>query len=559
MLRFRSALFTALLCLAGGASAAEKVDLLISNGTIYDGKGGAPYKGNIAVKAGRVVAIGATPGYSAAHEVDAKGLAVSPGFINVLSWANESLIHDGRGLSDTLQGVTLEIFGEGTSGGPLTPAIKEEMKKTQADIYYDITWTTFGEFLEFLEKKGITPNVASFVGAATIRENVVGYENRAATPAELAKMQDLVRQSMREGALGVGSSLIYAPGTYANTAELIAITKAAAESGGGYISHMRSEARQFLEALDELIAIARASGAHAEVYHLKAAGEANWPKMKQAIARIEAARKEGLSISADMYPYTAGATGLDAAMPTWVQEGGIDEWIKRLQDPQIRARVLKEMRTPSDDWESVYLAAGSPDRVITVGYKTEKLKQYTGKSIAEIAKLRGTSPEDTIIDLVIEDRTRVGTVYYMMSEDNVKLGLSQPWVSIGSDAESLAPEGLFLLSNPHPRAYGTFTRFLGHYVRDQKVTTLQDAIRRITRLPAENFKLKGRGCIDAGCYADIVIFDPATIADHATFPKPHQLSTGVSGVFVNGVQVVKDGSHTGAKPGKFVRGPGFKG
>ena len=541
----------------GPAIAAEQVDLLIHNGVIYDGSGGDPIKGDVAVRGDRVVAVGQLQDYHAQRKVDAKGLAVAPGFINTLSWATESLIHDGRAMSDIKQGVTLEIFGEGTSMGPVNDVIRKEMLKTQTDIRYDITWTTLGEYLEFLTRKGVSPNVASFVGAATVREYVVGYENRAPTPAELARMQDLVRQAMREGALGVGSSLIYAPASYAKTDELIAITKAAGEFGGAYISHMRSEGDRFLEALDELLLIAKQAQVPAQIYHLKAAGQKNWPKMQQAIDKIEAARKSGLKITADMYSYTAGATGLDAAMPTWVQEGGLDAWIERLKKPEIRARVLKEMRDPNAGFESLLLAAGSPDRVLLIGFKSEKLKPLTGKTLAQVAKMRGVSPEDAAIDLVIEDHTRVSTAYFLMSEENVKLGLSQPWVNIDSDAEAPAPEGPFLLSNPHPRAYGTFARFLGHYVRDQKVTTLQDAIRRLTSLPATTFKLKNRGCLQSDCFADIVVFDPATIKDHATFEKPHQYATGVRHVFVNGVQVLRDGEHTGAKPGQVVRGPGY--
>jgi N-acyl-D-amino-acid deacylase len=557
---FRRILLVLLLgACAATAGAAERVDLLVRNGTIYDGHGGTPVAGDVAVRDGRVVAVGALRDYTAAREVDARGLAVAPGFINTLSWATESLIYDGRGVSDIKQGVTLEIMGEGNSMGPVNDRIRDEMVKTQADIRYDVTWNTLGEYLDHLVKRGVAPNVASFVGATTVRSYVVGYDDRAPTAEELEQMQELVRQAMREGALGVGSSLIYAPASYARTDELIAITKAAGEFGGAYISHMRSEGDRFLEALDELIRIAREAKVHAEAYHLKAAGQKNWPKMSQAIAKIEAARKSGLSITADMYPYTAGATGLDAAMPPWVQAGGLDAWIGRLKQPDIRKRVIAEMRDPNADWESLYVAAGSPDRILLIGFKTDKLKPLTGKTLAEVAKLRGKAPEETAIDLVIEDHTRVGTAYFLMSEENVKLGLSQPWVSIGSDAEAPATEGPFLKSNPHPRAYGAFARFLGRYVRDQKVTTLQDAIRRLTRLPAENFKLRNRGCLDKGCHADIVVFDPAKITDAATFEKPHQYSSGMVHVFVNGVQVLKDGEHTGAKPGQVVRGPGWTG
>ncbi|HEY0942743.1 MAG TPA: D-aminoacylase [Steroidobacter sp.] len=549
-----------ILCLglAGPVVAAEQVDLIIRNGVIYDGSGGDPIKGDVAVRAGRVIAVGKLDDYQAKQKLDAKGLAVAPGFINTLSWATESLIHDGRAMSDIKQGVTLEIFGEGNSMGPVNDTIREEMLKTQSDIRYDIEWSTLGEYLDYLVKRGVSPNVASFIGATTVREHEVGFENRAPTPEELARMQELVRQAMREGALGVGSSLIYAPATYAKTDELIALAKAAGEFGGAYISHMRSEGDRFLEALDELLLIAREANVPAQVYHLKAAGKKNWPKMQQAIDKIEAARKSGLKITADMYSYTAGATGLDAAMPTWVQEGGIDAWVERLKKPEIRARVLQEMRDPNADFESLLQAAGSPDRVLLIGFKTEKLKPLTGKTLAEVAKMRGVSPEDAAIDLVIEDHTRVGTAYFLMSEENVKLGLSQPWVNIDSDAEAPAPEGPFLLSNPHPRAYGTFARFLGHYVRDQQVTTLQDAIRRLTSLPADTFKLQDRGCLKQNCFADIVVFDPARIKDQATFQQPHQYATGVQHVFVNGVQVLRDGEHTGAKPGQVVRGPGYQ-
>lgn len=541
------------------AAATETVDLVVRDGVIYDGSGKAPIRGDVAVRGGRIVAIGKLPDYAGKQEVNARGLAVAPGFINMLSWATDSLIYDGRGMSDIKQGVTLEVFGEGNSYGPVNAVLRAEMLRTQGDIRYDIPWTTLGEYLEFLTTKGVSPNVASFVGATTVRAHELGFEDRAPTPQELKRMQDLVRQSMREGALGVGSSLIYAPASYAKTDELVALVKAASEFGGGYISHMRSEGDRFVEALDELIHIAREANVHAEVYHLKAGGEKNWPKMQAAIARIEAARKQGLRITADMYPYTAGATGLDAAMPPWVQEGGLDAWIARLRQPEIRKRVIQEMRSPATDWESLYAAAGSPDRLLLIGFNNDKLKPLTGKTLGEVAKMRGVSPEEAAIDLVIEDGSRVSTAYFLMSEDNVKLGLSQPWVSIGSDAEGPAPEGPFLLSNPHPRAYGSFSRFLGRYVRDEKVTTLPDAIRRLTRLPAENFKLKDRGCLDTGCHADIVIFDPATIADHATFDQPHRYATGVAHVFVNGVQVLRDGEHTGAKPGQVVRGPGWTG
>lgn len=547
-----------LACLAGGPVMAESVDLLVRNGLVFDGHGNAPVHGDVAVRDGKVVAVGKLTGYTADKQLDAGGLAVAPGFINVLSWATESLLHDGRAMSDIKQGVTLEVFGEGSSYGPVNDVIREEMIKTQGDIRFDVTWKTLDEYLTTLTKRGVSPNVASFIGATTVREYVIGFDDRAPTPAELKQMQELVREAMRDGALGVGSSLIYAPAAYAKTDELVALAKAAGEFGGTYVSHMRSEGDRFLEALDELLLITREGKVHGEIYHLKAAGEKNWPKMQQAIAKIEAARKEGLSVAANMYAYTAGATGLDAAMPPWVQEGGLDAWVDRLKQPAIRERVIREMKAPATDWESLLMAAGSPERVLLIGFKNEKLKPLTGKTLAEVARMRGKSPEETAIDLVIEDHTRVSTAYFLMSEENVTLGLSQPWVSLGSDAEAPATEGVFLKSNTHPRAYGNFARFLGYYVRDKKVTTLPDAIRRMTHLPALNLKLKDRGCLEKGCYADIVIFDPATIADHSTFAQPHQYSTGVKHVFVNGVQVLRNGEHTGATPGQVVRGPGWQ-
>ena len=546
-------------CLCITALPAERVDLLLRNGVIYDGSGGAPINGSIAVRDGRIVAAGQLTDYTAAVDIDAKGRAVAPGFINVLSWAPETLLYDGRAMSDIKQGVTLEIFGEGNSMGPVNDVIRAEMVKTQSDIRYDVTWSTLSGFLDHLAAKGVSPNVASFVGATTVREYELGFADRPPTRAELSRMQDVVRQAMREGALGVGSSLIYAPAAYAKTDELIALASAAGEFGGGYISHMRSEGDRLLEALDELIRISREAKVRAEVYHLKAAGRKNWPKMREAIARIEAARAQGLPVTANMYAYTAGATGLDAAMPPWVQEGGLDAWIERLKTPQVRERVLREMRAPSDKWENLYLATGSPERVILIGFKNDKLKPYTGKTLAEVAKLRNTTPEDAAIDLVIEDRTRVSTAYELMSEENVQLGLSQPWVSLGSDEGAPATEKVFLLSNPHPRAYGNFARFLGKYVREQKVANLADAVRRMTSLPATNFRLRDRGCLRPECHADIVVFDPASIADHSTFAKPHQYATGVVHVFVNGVQVLRDGEHTNAKPGQVVHGPGWDG
>lgn len=557
------ATLTALAGCAGApprAPAGDHYDLVIRNGLVYDGSGAAPTRVDIAVRGDRIVAL-LPPGSraDAPRVLDAAGKAVAPGFINVLSWSTESLIADGRGVSDTKQGVTLEIFGEGWSMGPLNPAMKANAVKRQGDIKYAIEWTTLGEYLDYLVRRGITPNIASFVGATTVRVHELGEADVQPDAAQLARMQDTVRAAMREGALGVGASLIYPPAFYAKSDELIALSKAAAELGGGYVAHMRSEANKLLEAIDETLAIGRATGQRVEAYHLKAAGERNWPKMAQAIAKIEAARASGIQASANMYTYTAGATGLSSSMPPWVENGGHEAMIKRLKDPATRARVIAEMKLPSNDWENLRLLAGGADRVLFLEFKNDKLKPLTGKTLAEVARQRGTAVEDTIIDLIIEDDSRVGTAYFLMSEDNVELGLKQPWVSLGSDAESSAPEGVFLKSSTHPRAYGNFTRLLGHYARERKLISLEDAIHRLTGLPAHNWKLKDRGCVAAGCFADLVVFDPATVADHATFERPQQYATGVAHVFINGVQVLRDGEHTGATPGRVVRGPGWTG
>jgi N-acyl-D-amino-acid deacylase len=537
----------------------ERYDLVIRNGVVYDGSGGAGRRADVGIIADRVVALGDLTAAAAKSEIDSAGQAVAPGFINVLSWATESLIVDGRGMSDIKQGVTLEIFGEGTSGGPLNEAMKNEVLKRQRDYTFDIDWTTLGGYLESLERRGVSPNVASFVGAATVRIHELGEGDIDPNEVQLAKMQELVREAMREGALGVGSSLIYAPAFFAETAELEALARAAGEFGGGYISHIRHESSLLETAIEEFLEITRAGGGHGEIYHLKAAGEANWPRMARAIAQIDRARAAGLPVSADMYTYTAGATGLDAAMPLWVQAGGLDAWVQRLKDPAQRARVIADMRRPPPGEENLYLTAGSTDRVKFIGFKNPALKPLTGKTLREVMAMRGTSAEETIIDLVIEDHSRVDTVYFLMSEENVRLGIAQPWVSFGSDAEASAPEGVFLKSSNHPRAYGNFARLLGKYVREERIIGLPEAIRRLTRLPATNWKLEGRGCIDPGCYADVVVFDPATIIDHATFDQPQRYATGVSHVLVNGVRVLENGEHTGAKPGRVVRGPGWDG
>jgi N-acyl-D-amino-acid deacylase len=468
-----------------------------------------------------------------------------------------SLIYDGRSQSDIRQGVTLEVFGEGSSMGPLNEKMKQDMLEEQGDIKYEIKWTSLGEYLDYIVARGISPNVASFVGATTVRIYEIGYQDRPPTAAELERMRALVKQAMDEGALGVGSSLIYAPAFYARTDELVELCKVAAASGGMYISHMRSEGNKLLEAVDELTTIARQAHIPAEIYHLKAAGKPNWPKMDAVITKVNRARAEGLRITADMYTYQAGATGLNAAMPPWVQEGGLKAWIERLKDPAIRERVRREMSTPTDKWENLYLGAG-PDGTLLVGFKSDALKPLTGKTLAEVAAMRGKSPEETAMDLVIEDGSRVDAIYFLMSEENIRKQIKLPWVSFGSDEGSLAPEGPFLKSNPHPRAYGNVARLLGHYVRDEKLIPLEEAIRRLTSLPATNLRIHHRGMLKPGYFADVVVFDPSKIQDHATYEKPHQYSTGVVHVFVNGTQVLKDGEHTGATPGRVVRGPGYQ-
>ncbi len=548
------------LLLAGvsGQSVAQgdAYDVVIRGGTIYDGTGSPGRVGDVAIKGDKVVAVGKVAGRGKT-EVDAKGMAVAPGFINMLSWATDSLIVDGRSQSDIRQGVTLEVMGEGSSMGPLSPAMKADALKRQGDAKFPINWTSLGDYFDMIEKKGISTNVASFVGAETVRVHELGEDDVDPTPEQLARMKALVTKAMDEGAMGVGSSLIYASGTYAETPELIAITTSAAKCGGMYISHMRSEGDRLLESIDELIEISRKSGAPAEIYHLKMAGRNNWQKYDAAIAKIEAARKEGLKITADMYTYPAGATGLDAAMPTWAQAGGLEKWIERMKDPAIRARMAAEMAKPGVGWENFIDAAG-PEGMLLVGFKNEKLKPLGGKTLAEVAKMRGKSAIETAMDLVVEDGSRVGTVYFLMDEANVAKQVALPWMSFGSDAGSQAPEGVFLKSGTHPRAYGNFARLLGKYVRDEKRTTLTDAIRRLTSFPAANLKITDRGTLAPGKFADVVVFDPKTIADHATFQKPQVYSTGVRDVFVNGVQVLKGGEHTGATPGRVVRGPGYQ-
>ena len=538
------------------ASPQVTFDIIIRGGTVYDGTGAPGRRADVGIQGDRIVAVGDLASLQAPAIIDASGLAVAPGFINMLSWSTESLLIDGRSQGEIREGVTTQIFGEGSSMGPLTPEMKRRAIEQMGDLKYSITWTSLSEYLKQLEERGVSQNVASFIGATTIREHVIGLEDKQATPAQLDEMRALVREEMEAGALGIGSSLIYAPAFYASTEELIELCKVAAQYRGKYISHIRSEGNRLIEAVDELIRISREASIPAEIYHLKAAGQTNWPKMDRVIAKVEAARKEGLKITADMYTYTAGATGLDASMPPWVLDGGYDAAYKRLADPEIRKKIAGAIRTPSNDWENLYRAAGSPDRILLVEFKSDKLKRFTGKTLAEAAKLRGEDPVDTIMNLVLEDRSRVGTVYFMISEDNIRKQIVLPWVAFGSDAASMAPELPFTKSSAHPRAYGNFTRVLEKYVRADRVLTLSDAIRKLSGLPATNLELDRRGFLKEGMFADVVVFDPSIISDRATFEDPHQYAVGVRHVLVNGSQVIKNGEHTGAKPGRALWGPG---
>ena len=534
----------------------QPYDVIVRGGTVFDGTGTPGRRADVGLRGDRIAAVGDLASAQATLLVDAAGLAVAPGFINMLSWSTESLLADGRSQGEIRQGVTTQIFGEGSSMGPLTDAMKARMVENMGDVKYEITWTTLSEYLRELERRGVSQNVASFVGATTIREHVIGLEDRKPTPQELDAMRALVKREMEAGALGIGSSLIYAPAFYASTEELVELCKVAAAYRGKYISHVRSEGNRLVEAIDELIRISREAGIPAEIYHLKAAGRANWPKIDRVIAMVEAARTQGLKITADMYTYTAGATGLDAAMPPWVLDGGYEAAYKRLADPATRPKIARAIRTPSAEWENLYLSAGSPDRVLLVEFKSEALKPLTGRTLAEAARLRREDPVDTIMNLVLEDRSRVGTVYFMMSEDNIRKQIRLPWVSFGSDAASMAPEPPFTRSSAHPRAYGNFARLLGRYTRDEKLITLAEAVRRLSGLPATNLELDRRGFLKEGMFADVVAFDPAAIADRATFEKPHQYAVGMRHVFVNGVHVLRNGDHTGATPGRALWGAG---
>ena len=542
-----------LLLIFFGCSTPERFDVLISNGNITDGSGNPAFRADIGIMSDSIAAIGDLRKASAETVIDATGMTVAPGFINMLSWAVESLIEDGRSLGDICQGVTLEVLGEGDSWGPWNESMKLDMKASQGDIKYDIEWTTLGEYLEYLEKKGVSTNIASFVGTSTLRIHTIGYEDRPPTAAEMDSMKLLVRQAMEEGAIGVSSALEYIPASFASTDELAELCRVAKEYDGMYISHIRNEDETFLEAIDDFLRVPRETGIRSEIYHLKQVGRTNWDKLDQAIAKIDSARAAGLQITADMYNYPASSTGLGILMPEWVQEGGFTKWVARLKDPAVRKVVGPEII------KTIMKKQGTPEKVLLIGFNTDSLKYLQGKTLAEIATMRGKSPEETVMDLVIDDGSNVSAVFFSMSEDNLRKQIAQPWMSFGSDGKSMAPEGVSLLSATHPRAYGNFARLLGRYVRDEQVITLEEAVRRLTSLPAENMKIERRGALKEGFYADVVVFDPAEIRDHSTFENPHQLSTGMSHVFVNGVHVLRDGVHTGATPGRVVRGPGYTG
>jgi len=525
----------------------QSFDVLITNGTIYDGSGEAPFIGDIGINADTISAIGELNA-TATVVIDATGKAVSPGFINMLSWANVALIEDGRSQGDIRQGVTLEVMGEGSSMGPLNDDMKQATLENQGDIKYDIEWTTLGEYLQYLENRGVSTNVTSFIGNGTIRRHVIGYDPRAATAEEIRAMQDLVDQAMQEGAVGISSSLLYAPSGSADTNELIALASTAAKYDGMYISHIRDEGEKLLESIDELITISREAGLAAEVYHLKASGDKNWNKLDSAFAMIEAARAEGLAVTADIYTYPASSTGLHVQLPEWVRVDGVDAAIARLKDPVTRAKILEEIEFELPT-----------DRILLVGFRNPELRKHIGKRLSEVAKELGKSPQETMVELIVVDNSRIQVVYFSMSDENIAKKMQQPWVSFCSDAGSYSAEGVFLKQSTHPRAYGSFIRVLGKFSRDDGLIPLEEGIRRLTSFPAENLKLKKRGSLKAGYYADVVVFDPETVNDKATFEEPHQYAVGVEQVLVNGVQVLKDGDHTGATPGRFVKGPGYKG
>jgi N-acyl-D-amino-acid deacylase len=555
-LRLQVLLLSMLSLWIAGCAQQPAYDVILRGGTVYDGSGNPGRVTDLAIQGDRIARIGDLGNATAKIMVDAKGLAIAPGFINMMSWANESLLEDGRSQSDIRQGVTLEVMGEGNSMGPLSPKMRDDMQRNQGDIKYKVAWDTLGGYLTHLEQRGVSTNVASFIGAATPRIYVVGYDNRKPSAEELEQMKEIVRHAMREGAMGVASSLIYPPGHFADTAELTELAKAAGELGGLYASHIRNEGNQLVESIDEAIAIGKGAGVRVEVYHLKAAGKPNWPLFDKALDRIEQAQRDGLEITADVYTYPASSTGLNSVMPPWVQDGGFAASMDRLRNKATRAKIKREMNTESTAWENMWLGSGSPENILLVGFRSEKLKPLAGKTLAEIAKMRKTSPEDTVMDLIVEDGSRIQTIYFSQSTDNLRKAIRKPWVSFCSDAASLAAEGVFLKNSTHPRAYGSFARVPGLFVREEKLIPLEEAVRKLSALPARTLRLDRRGELKEGYFADVVVFDPATIADKATFTQPHQYAVGMRHVFVNGGHVIRDGEHTGAKPGRFVKGPG---
>jgi N-acyl-D-amino-acid deacylase len=522
-------------------------DFILSNALIYDGSGEKPYRADLAIQADTIAAIGQPNTLRGKKSLHVEGMAVAPGFINMLSWANVSLLEDGRSQSDIRQGVTLEVLGEGRSMGPLNDFMKMEMAQDQGDISFKVSWTTLGEYLQHLEERGVSTNVASFVGNGTIRQHVVGYDNRRATDQELEEMKSLVQTAMDEGAVGLSSSLLYAPSMYADTEELIALAQVAGEAGGMYISHIRNEGDALLESLDELIEISANAKIPAEVYHLKASQKTNWPKLDLAIAKIDSARTAGLEITADMYTYNASSTGLHVQLPDWAREGGIAAMLERLAVPSNKERAIAELQFRN-----------APETILLVGFKTDSLRKYSGKYLPELAEAWNMTPAETLVDLLLKDQSRVQVVYFSTSEENIKKKIVQPWMSFCSDAGSYTNEGVFVRQSTHPRAYGSFIRVLGKFARDEGVISLEEAIRKLTSLPANNLKLTKRGSLAVGNYADIVVFNPAEVADRATFTDPHQYAKGVVHVFVNGKQVLEQGEHTGVMAGRFVKGPGFK-
>lgn len=531
-------------------------DLILRGGTVYDGSGGEPIAGDIGVRGDTIERVGDLRDARSGAVIDAAGMAVAPGFINMLSHSYLTMLHDGRSLSELKQGVTTQVFGEGSSMGPLNDGLRHRLTEQDPALNYSVEWRSLAEYLTFAEKKGVSQNVASYIGATTLRTYVAGHENRPLTRGELDIVCGLIREEMEAGALGIGSSLIYPPAFFATTDELIEMCAATAPYHGKYISHMRNEGLELLDGIDELVRIGREASVPAEIYHLKASGRDAWPLMQRAIEAVESARADGLAVTADMYTYTAGATGLSNCIPPWYHEGGQERLFERLADPAVRSEIRTTIETQRHGWENLYQDAAGAENILILQTRDPGLRRYQGKTLAQAAAMDGTDPLDAMMDLVMRDRSRVGTAYFMMAEENVRLGLSQPWVSLGSDAGSMAAEGVFLSRSTHPRAYGNFARLLGKYVREEKVLALPDAIRRMTRLPADNLGLDRRGRIEEGFFADLIVFDPATVADHATYENPHRYASGVRDVIVNGTVTLRDGEFAGTFAGRAVYGPG---